>query len=77
MLSSRGNDIPEDPITRRDLDGLTVNAALQKLLSHIRSKAPLPEDDTCTANPRIAAQDLTEKERKDYIVRRDLKQPHG
>lgn len=47
MLSSRCNDVLEDPITGRDLNGLAVNASLQELLSYVGSKAPLPENDTC------------------------------
>lgn len=47
MLSSRCNDVLEDAITGRHLDGLAVNAALQELLSYVWSKAPLPENDTC------------------------------
>lgn len=47
MLSSRCNDVFEDAVTGRDLDGLAVDASLEELLSYVWSKAPLPEDDTC------------------------------
>ena len=47
MLSNRRNDVFEDSIAGRHLDGLAVHAALQELLSHIGCKAPLPKDDTC------------------------------
>ena len=48
MLSHRSNDVLEDTIASRDLDGLAVHAALQELLGHIWRKTPLPEDDTCS-----------------------------
>ena len=56
VVSRGSNDVLEDTITGGDLDGLAVHAALQELLTHIRGKAPLPEDDACILKTALPAE---------------------
>ena len=59
VVSRWSNDVLENPIAGGDLDGLAVHAALQELLTHIGSKAPLPEDDACKAKTTMDAESVS------------------